>query len=115
MISWHKRGIIYGLDERLPWARSHAQIPTVDVLDDKRLDVFFSSRDDANRSLIARMKVDAANPANILDIQAEPLLQLGLPGTFDDCGMMPSSIVNWQGLKYLYYIGWNVRNTVPYH
>ncbi|MCK9637442.1 MAG: hypothetical protein M0R41_14290 [Methylobacter tundripaludum] len=115
MISWHKRGIIYSLDERLPWARSHAQIPTVDVLDDKRLDVFFSSRDDANRSLIARMKVDAANPANILDIQAEPLLQLGLPGTFDDCGMMPSSIVNWQGLKYLYYIGWNVRNTVPYH
>ncbi|MGZ4955952.1 MAG: hypothetical protein ACXV8Q_12640 [Methylobacter sp.] len=115
MISWTKRGLIYSIDGRLPWARSHAQIPTVDVVDDNRLEVFFSSRDDDNRSLIARMKVDAADPANILEIQAEPLLQLGLPGTFDDCGMMPSSIVNWQGLKYLYYIGWNVRNTVPYH
>jgi hypothetical protein len=115
VIPWAKRGLIYTLDERLPWARSHAQIPTVDVLDDKRLAVFFSSRDDANRSLIARMKVDAENPVEILEIQPEPLLQLGLPGTFDDCGMMPSSIVNWQGLKYLYYIGWNVRNTVPYH
>ncbi|WP_333874561.1 hypothetical protein [Methylobacter sp.] len=115
MISWTKRGLIYSIDGRLPWARSHAQIPTVDVVDDNRLEVFFSSRDDANRSLIARMKVDAADPANILEIQPQPLLQLGLPGTFDDCGMMPSSIVNWQGLKYLYYIGWNVRNTVPYH
>jgi hypothetical protein len=28
---------------------------------------------------------------------------------------MPSSVVDWHGLKYLYYIGWNVRNTVPYH
>jgi len=115
VISWTKRGLIYSIDGRLPWARSHAQIPTVDVVDDNRLEVFFSSRDDANRSLIARMKVDAADPANILEIQPQPLLQLGLPGTFDDCGMMPSSIVNWQGLKYLYYIGWNVRNTVPYH
>jgi hypothetical protein len=24
-------------------------------------------------------------------------------------------VVDWQGRRYLYYIGWNVRNTVPYH
>lgn len=114
-INWNRRGLIYCVDARLPWARTHAQIPTVDVLDDGRLDVFFSSRDEANRSLIARMKVDARNPANILNIQAEPMFQLGPLGSFDDCGMMPSSVVNWNGLKYLYYIGWNVRNTVPYH
>lgn len=114
-LCWNKRGLIYSVDSRLPWARTHAQIPTVDVLNDKQLSIFFSSRDDANRSLIAKMEVDAQNPSNILDIQAGPLLPLGLLGTFDDCGMMPSSIVHWHGVKYLYYIGWNVRNTVPYH
>ena len=114
-LCWNKRGLIYSVDSRLPWARTHAQIPTVDVLNDKQLRIYFSSRDDANRSLIAKMEVDAQNPSNILDIQARPLLPLGLLGTFDDCGMMPSSIVHWHGLKYLYYIGWNVRNTVPYH
>lgn len=114
-LRWSKRGLIYALDSRLPWARTHTQIPTVDVLDEQRLRVFFSSRDAANRSLIARMELDARNPSNILEIQAEPLLPLGLPGTFDDCGMMPSSVVDWGELKYLYYIGWNVRNTVPYH
>lgn len=112
---WKKKGLIYTVDKRLQWAQSHAQIPTVDILDDKRLCVLFSSRDGANRSLIARMEVDATNPANILDIHADPVLPIGLPGTFDDCGMMPSSVVDWHGLKYLYYIGWNVRNTVPYH
>lgn len=108
-------GRIYDVDKRLPWARTHAQIPTVDVLDEKRLRVFFSSRDDSNRSLIAVMELDAMNPSNILDIQASPVLPIGLPGTFDDCGMMPSSVVDWDEKKYMYYIGWNVRNTVPYH
>jgi hypothetical protein len=112
---WKKRGLIYSVDSRLPWARTHAQIPTVDVIDEKTLMVLFSSRDISNRSMIARMEVDAQNPSNILRIQEEPLLPLGRIGTFDDCGMMPSSIVTWNGEKYMYYIGWNVRNTVPYH
>lgn len=114
-LCWKKRGLIYQVDGRLPWGRSHAQIPTVDILSDERLVVFFSSRDNENRSLIARMEIDAQNPSTVIEIGPQPLLALGRPGTFDDCGMMPSSVVNWQGLKFLYYIGWNVRNTVPYH
>jgi hypothetical protein len=77
--------------------------------------ILFSSRDDANRSLIARMEVDATNPTNILNINPRPLLPLGLPGMFDDSGIMPSSIVELNGVKYLYYLGFNVRNTVPQH
>jgi hypothetical protein len=114
-VTWVKRGLIYSLDSRLPWASTHAQIPTVDVMSDDRLCIFFSSRDSHNRSLIARMDVDATNPANIVEIRPEPILPLGEPGTFDDCGSMPSSVVTCRGIKYLYYIGWNVRNTIPYH
>ena len=113
--NWLKKGLIYNVDKRVPWASSHAQIPTVDVLDNDRLMIFFSSRNLKNQSMTTRMIVDAQNPSNIIHIQAEPLLSLGQIGTFDDCGTMPSSIVNSNGIKYLYYIGWNVRNTVPYH
>ncbi|RRA23303.1 hypothetical protein DF038_10770 [Burkholderia cepacia] len=28
---------------------------------------------------------------------------------------MPSSVVERDGIRYLYYIGCNVRNSVPYH
>jgi hypothetical protein len=113
--AWHKHGLIYSVDKRLPWALTHAQIPTVAGVRDGELTLLFSSRDAQNRSLIARMEVDAKEPSLILRVHSQPVLPLGLPGSFDDCGMMPSSVVDWQGRRYLYYIGWNVRNTVPYH
>src|SRR5207244_1207524 len=42
-------------------------------------------------------------------------LPLGPLGAFDDCGVMPTWIVDVKGAKYLYYIGWTRRVTVPYH
>lgn len=114
-VLWKKRGLIYTPDERLPWAKSHAQIPTVAGIRDGALRILFSSRDAQNRSWIARLDVNPASPAEILHVAPEPIMQLGKAGAFDDCGMMPSCVVEHGGLHYLYYIGWNVRNTVPYH
>jgi hypothetical protein len=114
-IRWEKRGLIYAADERLPWAKSHAQIPTVAGVKDGALRILFSSRDEKNRSRIARLDVRSDAPADILHVESQPILPLGKTGTFDDCGMMPSSVVEQHGAHYLYYIGWNVRNTVPYH
>jgi hypothetical protein len=114
-IRWEKRGLVYAVDERLPWATSHAQIPTVAGVRDDALRILFSSRDSQNRSRIARLDVRSEAPSDILHVESQPVLQLGATGTFDDCGMMPSSVVEHDGVHYLYYIGWNVRNTVPYH
>lgn len=112
---WRKRGLIYSLDDRVNWAKSHVQIPTVLDRKDGQLQVFFSSRDQENRSLIGTMFLDAMNPHKILSVHPSPVLEIGSPGSFDDCGVMPSSVVVSEGVIYLYYIGWNVRNTVPYH
>lgn len=114
-IQWKKRGLIYTIDERLPWARSHAQIPTAGGVNGDTLQILFSSRGAGNRSAIARLDVRSDAPDQILYIKPDPVLPLGDAGTFDDCGMMPSSVVEFDGIRYLYYIGWNVRNTVPYH
>lgn len=114
-IRWSKRGLIYVPDRRLKWAHSHAQIPTAAGVKDGRVRILFSSRDAQNRSFIARLDLNAEALSEVLNVQEEPLLPLGSLGAFDDCGMMPSSVVEHNGLHYLYYIGWNVRNTVPYH
>lgn len=114
-LRWVKRGVVYCVDERLPWARSHAQIPTIESVNPESLSVLFSSRDSANRSMIAKIELDPHSPSRILCVYPQPILPLGKLGAFDDCGMMPSSVVDWRGDRYLYYIGWNVRNTVPYH
>ena len=114
-VLWRKRGLIYATDARLPWASSHAQIPTVAGMQGDELQILFSCRDTLNRSRIARLDVRRDAPGEILRVHSDPVLPLGKTGTFDDCGMMPSCVVENKGIRYLYYIGWNVRNTVPYH
>ncbi|ABC38630.1 hypothetical protein [Burkholderia thailandensis] len=114
-IHWEKRGLVYTVDARLPWATSHAQIPTAAGVKGDALRLLFSSRDADNRSGIARLDVRAGDPSQVLDVKADPVLPPGALGAFDDCGTMPSSVVERDGVHYLYYIGWNVRNTIPYH
>jgi hypothetical protein len=112
---WEKKGLIFTPDISREWSRSHAQVPTVDILSEKIWRIYYASRDSDNRSHISYFNVEAHNPSNILYAHKEPILNLGKLGTFDDSGLMPSSIVSIGNLKYLYYTGWNIRKSVPYH
>jgi hypothetical protein len=94
---------------------THAAVPTVDIINEKIWRIYFASRDADNRSLISFIEVEAGKPSNILYVHDKPILPLGKLGTFDDNGLMPSWIVTVNSIKYLYYIGWNTRTTVPYH
>jgi predicted GH43/DUF377 family glycosyl hydrolase len=112
---WIKKGLIYKPSGDLWWARSYATEPTVDLISDEVWRVYFGTRDEKNRNRICFVDVDARNPSKILRDTSEPILPLGKIGTFDDCGMMPSWILDYNNKKYLYYTAWNVRNTIPYH
>ena len=114
-MAWHKEGMFYVPDGSRPWARTHASVPTVDVLSDQVWRIYYAARNDRNQCSISYIDVEAGNPRRILYEHDQPILPLGKLGTFDDAGMMPSSIVSHRGVKYLYYTGWNVRTTVPYH
>jgi hypothetical protein len=35
-------------------------------------------------------------------------------GCFDDSGVMPSCIVSYEGIQYMYYTGWTQAKTVPF-
>jgi len=115
-MKWIKKGHIYRPSGELEFSQSHAQVPVVDYLEKSdTFKVYFSTRDKTNRSLPGFIEVLAEDPQTIVNISEQPLLELGKLGTFDDCGVMPSWIVNHGDKKYLYYIGWNVRNTIAYH
>lgn len=117
MMKWKKNGLIYKPSGELTWSKTHAQVPIADYIEEKNsIKVYFSTRDIKGRSLPGFVVLDADNPKKIIEISKNPLLPLGELGCFDDCGVMPSWIVNREnGEKWLYYIGWNVRNTIPYH
>jgi len=114
-MKWIKKGVIFAPDHNFDWMVSHASIPVVDEVRAGVLRVYFGTRDGNGRSQTSYIEVDAEQPENLLHIHDQPLLPLGRPGTFDDSGIMPSWIVNHQNKKYLYYIGWNVKVSVPYH
>lgn len=115
-MKWSKQGHIFVPNKELEWSISHAQVPVADLDEaQKIITIYFSTRNNKNQSLPSYIIVEADNPRNILEVGKTPILGLGELGTFDDCGVMPSWIINYEKKKYLYYIGWNVRNTIPYH
>src|SRR6266536_5323474 len=114
-MKWIKHGPIYKPRGERFWNRTHASVPTVDMISDEVWRIYFASRDDQNRSFTSFIDVEAGNPQEILYEHPEPIFPLGKLGTFDDCGVMPSWIVNVGSRKYLYYIGWAERKTVPFH
>jgi hypothetical protein len=114
-MAWLKKGLIYAPKGQYGWNKTHASVPTVDVVNDRVWRIYFAARDAENRSHTSYLEVEAGNPGNVLYEHPEPILPLGRIGTFDDCGVMPSWVVNNGSDKYLYYVGWTVRQTVPFH
>ncbi|MCC1484905.1 glycoside hydrolase family protein [Winogradskyella immobilis] len=114
-MSWEKKGLIFTVDGNHEWNKTHAQCPVVDVVDDKVWRIYYATRNAKSQSQISYIEVEAGNPENILYKHSEYLFDFGKLGTFDESGLMPSSIVTDGTTKYLYYIGWNVKKHVPYH
>ena len=112
---WKKIGRIYnpGLSE-IDWMSRHSMLPTVDHLKDDIFRVYCSGRDEKGRSLVGYVTFDLNKPKDIIEISKTPVLNCGKLGHFDDNGVTPSSIVNTNGKKYLYYIGWKPRSTTRF-
>ena len=94
---------------------THAALPFADRIEGDIYRIYFSTRDTKNRASLAYIKVDIRNPKKILYLAKKPVLSQGAIGTFDDSGVMGSCLVNYKNKKFLYYTGWNIGTTVPFH
>ena len=113
-MKWVKKGLIYKPSQKIDWAKSHAQVPTVLIRDDS-IRVFFASRPRQDLSLTTFVDLDINDPSTVLYENPAPILELGGTGEFDEHGIMPSSIINKDGVVYLYYSGWSRGYSLPYH
>ena len=102
---WVKKGNIFN--------RHHAQLPVSDAMEDC-IRIYYSSRIDG-KSVPLYFDLDKNNPTKVIKNETEPILKWGEKGLFDWSGIMPTKIINHNGLKYLFYIGWSQRLDVPYH
>jgi len=95
--------------------RTHASLPFAERIDEDLYRICFYGRDISNKSRPGYIEVNMKQPTQILHITEEPVLELGSLGSFDDSGMMPSWIVDYDDKKYLYYTGWTTGVTVPFY
>ena len=110
-----RKEFVFNTNGEYDWSRNYATGPVVDIIDDKIWRIYYATRDSFNHGRTTYIEVEAGNPTNILYIHDRPIFGLGKIGTFDDCGAGVTSILNYNGKKYLYYLGITVRNTISYH
>jgi predicted GH43/DUF377 family glycosyl hydrolase len=113
-MKWRKLGHVYAPDGSLPWARCYAANPVAEHVEGDIFRIYFSSRDEKNRSSIGSVEIDIRNPSRILRAAADPVLAPGALAMFDDSGASIGCIVPVGQKRYLYYMGWHLTVTVPW-
>jgi len=107
-LKWIKKGLVWGPDGSKSWARHSALQPTPLVLDD-RIRVFAGVRDDEGIGRVIFVDVDRRDPARVLRVADQPVLDIGEPGCFDDNGVVPCAAVRRDdGRIFLYYAGYQI-------
>jgi hypothetical protein len=107
-ISWRKLGLVYSASGTFAWASSHAYCPTPILLDSgRRVRVLCAFLDSDRIGRCGWVDIAAHDPGRVLAVSERPVLDTGRPGTFDEHGVTPLSIVRLDdGALRLYYAGW---------
>ena len=111
---WTKRGLILKPPAHAPWARTHAALPIVEPTTGSRVRIYFSARDGRSRAQIGRATVDFDDGSVGPEVEAEPIVRMGQPGTFDDSGVTGGCLVSNGNAQHLYYSGWSLAVEVPF-
>lgn len=113
-LNWIRKGLIFDPSGKLNWASHTALQPTPLRLSDEVIRVFAGFRDDEGISRVGWVDVDSKDPSRVLGYSKAPALDTGLPGTFDDNGVVPSAVVKREDKIYLYYAGYQIVKNVRF-
>lgn len=111
---WEKGGLIWGPDGRWAWGKTHAMVPTPVKVNPGEVRVYVGIRDEHGVGRVGYVDLDERDPRQVLRVATEPVLDIGEPGTFDDNGVLPSSVVAHQGKLLMYYNGFQLGVKVRY-
>jgi len=113
-MKWEKKGLIYGPDGSSSWAKHSALQPTPLLKKDGIIRVFVGFRNEDGIGRVGYVDVLAENPSVVLKVSPYPVLDIGLPGAFDDNGVIPCAIVERDEKLFLYYAGYQLLKTVRF-
>lgn len=104
-MQWIKKGLIYGPDGSSSWAKNSALTPTPFLINDEVIRVFAGFRDEKGISRIGYVDVAAADPLDVIGVSKDPVLDIGIPGAFDDNGVILGDLLRVHNDIFMYYVG----------
>lgn len=116
-MKWKKLGRVFNPATIEDKGLSAALMPIAEILDENKgiVRVYFSPRDQQNRSQVHFFDFAISNPGAVLNVSRTPLFVHGKIGAFDDAGITLGSLVSANEKKLLYYTGWNLTIGAPFN
>src|SRR4051812_47587342 len=111
---WRKGGHIYVPDGSIEGAQAYAFPPTPFDVGAGRLRLYVAFCDLNTVGRLGYVDVSAEDPGEVVGVATEPLLDIGLPGCFDDNGLLPTRVLAVGDRLCLYYVGYQLGTRVRY-
>jgi hypothetical protein len=103
---WRKLGQIYSADQGLhPNLATHAANPLPVRLEGDLYRVFFSGRDEENRSSVGFVDIDMRR-RKVEHVHRAPLFEFGAEGSFYSHGVSIGNCYVVEGVRYILFMGW---------
>jgi hypothetical protein len=117
-MQYEKKGHIFKPDRHYEWMHYYGA-PVTSVEFDSYIRVYFTTRNVVDehghfKTHITFIDCDKNDPSKVIRIHDRPILEFGPPGTFDEHGTMVADVIKHDGKYYMYYMGWQRSDTVPY-
>jgi predicted GH43/DUF377 family glycosyl hydrolase len=105
---WQKKGLIYCPSGRYGWDKHSAITPTPFLLNDETIRIYVGFRDDEGISRIGYIDVKSSDPSKVVGVSRKPVLDIGIPGTFDDNGVILGDVIKYKKKIRMYYVGFQL-------
>ncbi len=112
-MAWRDLGVVFRVSGQKPWMQTHGYVPTALLLGD-RIRIFTAFWDADSVGRMGFVDVAASDPTKVLGYAPAPVLDVGLPGTFDEHGITPLAVHKVNGDVWLHYAGWQRTPDVRY-
>lgn len=114
-MNWQRLGRIWSPDQDGGKFHKYGILPVPVFLPELNVvRIFFGSADKELHSRIYSLDLDSQDLTRIVRNPEEALVEIGAIGTFDDSGVVPSSAIEIDGKLYLYTVGFQRAQKVPY-
>jgi len=107
---WRKLGRLYAGDAIHPKLQSHAANPVAVPLEDDVYRIFFSGRDERNRSSVGHVDIELSR-REVIACCGEPDFTFGPPGSYYADGVSIGCNYVVAGRRYMLFMGWRVPPT----